>query len=72
MTSASTFQPEPGVAPALKAAEQRGREFLAQGRWRKARDEFKPLVKADRARYLPLLIEANVGLVREMISKGQT
>ncbi len=60
------------MTPALAAAEQRAREFLGQAKWRKARDELKPLVKADRARYLPLLIEANLGLAREMITKGQT
>jgi tetratricopeptide (TPR) repeat protein len=59
------------LPPPVVAAEQRAREFLAQGKWRKARDEIKPLVKTDRARYLPLLIEANVGLAREMVAKGQ-
>jgi len=61
----------PGGAPAANPQEQRAREFLAQGRFRKARDELKILCKADRARYLPLLVEANVGLAREMMSKGQ-
>ena len=46
------------------------REYLAQGRFRKARDEFKVLCKADRPRFLPLLIEANLGLAREMLGKG--
>ena len=53
------------------AAERRAREFLTQGKWRKARDEVKPLVRAFRAQFLPLLIEANVGLAREMAGKGQ-
>lgn len=56
--------------PAATVAEQRAREFLAQGKWRKARDEIKPLVKLDRARHLPLLIQANVGLARELAAKG--
>ena len=63
--------PQPSLSPSAVAAEQRAREFLAQGKWRKARDELKPLVKSDRARHLPLLIEANLGLAREMLSKGQ-
>jgi len=41
-----------------------------KAKWRKAREEIKPLVKLDRARFLPLLIEANMGLAREMVSKG--
>ncbi len=51
--------------------EQRAREYLAAGRFRKARDEIKPLVKLDRPKYLPLLIDANKGLAREMLAKGQ-
>ena len=54
------------------AAEQRAREYLAQGRFRKARDEFKVLCKVDRVRYLPGLIQANVGLAKEMLAKGMT
>jgi tetratricopeptide (TPR) repeat protein len=54
----------------MPAEERRIREFLSQARWRKARDEAKPLVKLDRSRYLPLLVEANVGLAREMLAKG--
>lgn len=57
-------------APPLSPSEARARDFLAQGRWRKARDEFKVLCKIDRAKYLPLLIQANVGLTREMLAKG--
>ena len=59
------------LPPAVVAAEQRAREFLAQAKWRKARDELKPLVKSDGPRYLPLLIQANIGLAREMMAKGQ-
>ncbi|MCL5096011.1 MAG: hypothetical protein M1608_00445 [Candidatus Omnitrophica bacterium] len=51
--------------------ESRVREFLATGRYRKARDELKQLCKMDRAKYLPLLIQANRGLIRAMIAKGQ-
>jgi hypothetical protein len=54
----------------MPAEERRIRELLSQARWRKARDGAKPLAKLDRARYLPLLIEANAGLAREMIVKG--
>ncbi len=46
------------------------RAHLAAGCWRKARDEAKLLCKRDRHRYLPLLIEANVGLARDMIARG--
>ncbi len=67
--------PPPGKLPialtsSVVAAEQRAREFLAQAKWRKARDELKPLVKLDRVRYLSLLIQANLGLVRELMAKG--
>jgi len=44
---------------------------LRDGKWRKARDAAKSLCKKDRPRYLPLLVEANVGLAREMIGKGR-
>jgi hypothetical protein len=44
--------------------------WVREGRWRKARDAAKDLCKKDRPRYLPLLIEANVGLFREMLGKG--
>lgn len=47
------------------------RALLGQGKWRQARNDLKPLAKADRARFLPLLIEANVGLAREMLAHGQ-
>jgi tetratricopeptide (TPR) repeat protein len=59
------------LPPSVAAAERRAREYLAQGKWRKARDEVKPLVKGFRAHFLPVLIEANVGLAREMAAKGQ-
>ncbi len=44
--------------------------FIQADRWRKARDAAKELCKRDRARYLDLLIQANVGLAREMLGKG--
>ncbi|MEI7955190.1 MAG: hypothetical protein WCJ66_08480, partial [Verrucomicrobiota bacterium] len=44
--------------------------WMQEGRWRKARDAAKELVKRERERYLPLLIEANIGLTREMFAKG--
>jgi tetratricopeptide (TPR) repeat protein len=63
--------PPSSLPAAVVAAEQRAREFLAAQKWRKARDELKPLAKTDRDRFLPLLIQANLGLAREMMSKGQ-
>jgi tetratricopeptide (TPR) repeat protein len=50
--------------------EKRATQFLAQGKFRKARDEFKILSKLDKSKYLPLLVEANKGLMLEMLSKG--
>jgi len=44
--------------------------WMRDGRWRKARDGAKELVKRERERYLPLLVEANAGLAREMLGKG--
>ncbi|MGH8019094.1 MAG: hypothetical protein ACREIA_12535, partial [Opitutaceae bacterium] len=61
----------PATPPSVAAAEQRARAFLAREKWRQARDEIKPLVKIDRPRFLPLLIEANTGLARKMIAAGQ-
>jgi tetratricopeptide (TPR) repeat protein len=46
------------------------RALLTARQWRKARDAAKLLCKRDRARYLPLLIEANIGLTRELFDKG--
>ena len=43
---------------------------MQAGRYRKARDDFKTLCKKDRGRYLPLLIEANVRLARQMLDTG--
>ena len=70
MAEAISISSQSGLPPSIVAAEQRTREFLAQSKWRKAREQVKPLVKLDRARFLPLLIEANMGLAREMVSKG--
>ncbi len=53
-----------------KETEGRAREFLERGKWRKARDLIKPLFKTNHERYKPLLIEANIGLGREMLAKG--
>jgi len=58
------------IPPVLDPFEKQARAYLAARRWRKARDDFKGLVKKDRAKFLPLLIEANVGLVQEMLGKG--
>src|SRR5579863_915723 len=68
MTAQSKLAP---TAEQMGAAERRVREFLAAGRFRKARDEIKLLCKIDRPKYLPLLIEANQGLAGEMLAKGQ-
>ena len=54
----------------MQADEEAALGYLREGRFRKARDLVKPWCKVDRARFLPLLIEANVGLVREMRGKG--
>lgn len=45
-------------------------QALAAGKWRKARDFAKELCKKDRPRYQALLIEANVGLARDLIARG--
>ena len=58
----AAFAQDPAAAPIL--------DWMRDGRWRKARDAAKDLWKRDRARYLPLLVESNVGLVREMLGKG--
>ena len=55
---------------AMSKQERMAREYLAQGKFRKARDEFKVLVKLDRPKFLPLLVEANFALAREMLGKG--
>ena len=60
----------PSAAP-LDPLEAEGRKHLDAKRFRKARDTFKQLCKRDRTRYLPLLVEANMGLAREMLRKGQ-
>ena len=54
----------------MSPQERVARDYLAQGRFRKARDEFKLLCKVDRQKFLPFLVEANVGLAREMMGKG--
>lgn len=58
------------LKPAELALEQSGLEFLRNGKFRKARDAFKSLSKSQPSNALPLLIEANLGLAREMMSKG--
>ncbi len=62
--------PEIPFTPAQIALERSGLEFLQNGKFRKARDAFKSLHKSQPSRALPLLIEANLGLANEMISKG--
>ncbi|MEI8387564.1 MAG: hypothetical protein WCG76_08185 [Verrucomicrobiota bacterium] len=58
----SCFSSDAAAAPVLSA--------LGKGKWRNARDLAKDLCKKDRARYLPLLIEANAGLAHDLISRG--
>ena len=54
----------------MSPPERVAREHLAKGRFRKAREDFKQLCKIDRPKFLPLLIEANIGLAREMAGRG--
>lgn len=60
----------PSNSPAPSATDK-VRSLLNAKQWRKARDEAKQGCKADKATFLPLLIEANTGLALEMISKKQ-
>ena len=62
MEDLSHFASDPAAVPVLT--------LMRDGRWRKARDAAKELCKRDRGRYLPLLIETNLGLARELIGKG--
>lgn len=66
----SARMPEGSPTSAELALEQSGLEFLRNGKFRKARDAFKSLNKSQPSRALPLLIEANLGLANEMMSKG--
>ncbi len=59
------------LTPAQLALEQTGLEFLRIGKFRKARDAFKSLHKSQPSRALPLLIDANMALAQEMMTKGQ-
>ena len=63
--------PSQNIPPLVATAEERMRALLAQEKWRQARDELKPLVKVDRVRFLPLLVQANLGLARKMLAGGQ-
>ena len=56
------FAGDPAAAGVLTA--------LTKGKWRQARDSAKELCKKDRARYLPLLVEANIRLVHDLASRG--
>ncbi len=67
----STLLSAPAPAPTFHPEEPRVRALLAAEKWRQARDELKTLVKADRPRFMPLLIAANVGLARKMLAGGQ-
>jgi len=60
---------QPTTAPQEK--ERIAAKELAAGHFRKARDLYKELCKIDRPRFLGLLVEANQGLVSQMIQKGQ-
>ena len=60
--SLSIFIGDPLAGPVLSAIEKE--------KWRVARDRAKDLCKKDRSRYLMLLVEANIGLTRDLISRG--
>ncbi|GEM_PF-3041549 len=60
--SLGVFAGDRATVPVLAALEK--------GKWRAARDLAKVLCKTDRSRYLPLLVEANAGLARDLISRG--
>lgn len=51
--------------------ERLAADALAAGQFRKARDLYKDLCKADRARFLGGLVESNRKLALQMIEKGQ-
>jgi len=55
---------------AAEPSEQHICDLLEQRKWRKARDEAKLGAKKEPARFLTLIVRANIGLAQEMISKG--
>ncbi len=59
---AKAFEGDAAAAEVLRHLEAK--------KWRKARDAAKLLVKKDKARYQPLLVEANLGLFGEMLEKN--
>ena len=60
--------PKRSISTELQASDQRQLETLAtrQARFRSSGDVEK---MKDRAKFLPLLVEANVGLARAMLTK---
>lgn len=44
--------------------------LIGKAKWRQARDEAKLLCKKDRNKYLPLLVAANIGLFRDLLSRS--
>jgi len=54
----------------FRQLERQAEEAFAAGKFRKARDAFKVLSKKDSNVFLPKLIEANLGLFNDMLSKG--
>jgi hypothetical protein len=50
---------------------ERARQSLREGRFRQAREDFKALLKMGRMEHGSDLLAANLGLFRQMLSKGQ-
>ncbi len=63
--------PRPGSPADAALLEKQAAAFLAEGKFRKARDEAKLLRRLAPDRALPILVQANLGLAREMMAKGQ-
>lgn len=55
----------------VESLEAKAFAELANGRFRRAREAFKQLVKQEGDRFLPGLIQANAGLAAEMIGRGK-
>ncbi|MFM8717484.1 MAG: hypothetical protein ACKOF3_12005, partial [Spartobacteria bacterium] len=65
-----TESPDPLAALKSDAPAQAAVALLGKGKWRQARDEAKVLCKKDRNKYLPLLVAANTGLFRDLLSRN--
>jgi tetratricopeptide (TPR) repeat protein len=69
-TMHSPESPDPLTAFESDAPAQAVVALLGKGKWRQARDEAKVLCKKDRNKYLPLLVAANTGLFRDLLSRN--